>query len=138
MKLISNSGRVIFEADTNSIKELLIQAFKSGANLSYTNLSGANLSGAKNLFMGEFLKQFEMTDKGMIVYKSFGDQYTPPASWKIKRNAVIRENWVKRNTGSLEIWKCLIPIHALWTITVPYNTDGKFRCGEVKLLSVVK
>ena len=35
-----------FEKENNSIKDTLMEAIKSGANLSYAKLSGANLSGA--------------------------------------------------------------------------------------------
>ena len=41
-------GKLIFEyeSENNSIKETLLEAIKSGANLSGANLIGANLSGA--------------------------------------------------------------------------------------------
>ena len=46
MKILNNDGSVIFEAEVVTMKELVIKAVKSGANLSDVNLSGANLSDA--------------------------------------------------------------------------------------------
>ncbi len=39
------TGKVLYSAEAENIKELLMSAIKVGANLSYANLSSANLSG---------------------------------------------------------------------------------------------
>jgi len=46
MKILSLSGETLFKCDTPTIKETLIIAVKSMANLSGANLYGAYLSGA--------------------------------------------------------------------------------------------
>ena len=35
------------------------------------------------------------------------------------------------------VWKCLIRYEWACGITVPYNTNGKIRCGRLQLLNVV-
>ena len=129
------------------------------ANLSDADLSGADLSGAKGLldsivWLGANSKK---NKKGnYIAYKSFGDNYIVPNHWEIKRGSIISEvvnplptldcacgvnvgtlGWVKNNTNN-EIWK--VEIEPAWLISavVPYNTDGKFRLGQVRLLNKVK
>ena len=49
MKILSISGEVLYDSEKGSIKETLIDAVKSGANLYCADLSGANLYGA-NLY----------------------------------------------------------------------------------------
>ena len=130
----------------------------SGANLSGANLRSANLSGAKELLSSiNFLDaNFERTADGYIVFKTFGGQYAPPSSWKIKSGSVITETinsdrctecgsginvaplaWVKRNYKG-DIWKCLIRWEWLSGVIVPYMTDGKIRCERVELVEIVK
>jgi hypothetical protein len=142
------SGANLSEADLSG-------ATLSGADLSGANLSGANLSRAKGIFDGcaWMLKNFRKTRHGLIVYKSFGSNYSPTPEWKIEPGSVISENvnpsptedcgcginvatkeWVQRNYPSATIWRCLIRWAWLPSVVVPYNTDGKIRCGRVQLI----
>ena len=129
------------------------------ADLSYADLRDANLSSAEGLLDAvNFLEaNFERTDKGYIVYKTFGQHYNPNPSWEIKSQSVIEEvanpdrgtdcasginvaplQWVKDNSGShSEIWKCLIEWPWLAGVVVPFSTDGKIRCSRLRLLEIV-
>jgi hypothetical protein len=91
------------------------------------------------------------------VYKTFGAYYKND-EWNVESNAYIEENvnplptnecgcginfatlaWVKKDSGeSKEIWRCRISWMDSCSIVVPYNTDGKARCGRMQLLEVVK
>lgn len=57
---------------------------------------------------------------------------------------VITQNQVLKFKGNSAypchrpIWKCLISFDDLDKICVPYSTDGKIRCGRLKLLETVK
>ena len=136
----------------------LSRANLSRANLSRADLSRANLSGAKGLLdTVNFMEaHFERTDRGYIVYKTFGGNYDPPGEWKIEPDSVITETvnfdrctecgsginvapleWVTREYPNKRIWKCLIEWPWLAGVCVPYNTDGKIRCSRVQLLEVV-
>jgi hypothetical protein len=152
------SGADLRRADLSGAD--LRRANLSGANLSDANLSDANLSDAKNFFdpIQYLKKNFEMTHFGLICYKTFAENYQPNPNWKIEVGAEITEivnpnitndcgcginvatlTWVRSNCDhSKVIWKCLIPIEALCTIVIPINTNGKIRCGMVKLVEVVK
>lgn len=100
-------------------------------------------------------KLFEKTDKGYIVYKTFGTYYGVPRYWEIEENSIITENvdidrkndcsyginvatldWIKRQTNHINqpIWECLLSFGDLDKVCVPYGTDGKIRCGRLKLL----
>jgi hypothetical protein len=136
----------------------LTRANLTRADLTRADLTGADLTGAKKLLSAiNYLDaNFERTDDGYIVYKTFGGMYRPNPAWKVEPGAVINENvnalrtndcgcginvatlkWVKNNyTG--EIWKCLIRWPWLAGVVVPYNTDGKIRCERVELVEVVK
>jgi len=132
-----------------------------GANLSGADLSGANLSGAQGLLQpAEWLREhFEIADDGIIAYKAFGIYATPPEYWNIKPSSKLHEEcnmfrtdlcgcginvatveWIKQRKGDEEkilIWKVLVPWRKnLGSICVPYNTDGKFRCSDIVLLSI--
>ena len=126
-----------------------------GANLIGAKLSWADLSGCKGLLDPiKWMKDnLEKTRIGYIAYKSFGSNYTSPAYWKIKPGSEISEvvnplptldcacgvNVAMKTWAKLEgeIWKVLIKWEWLPSVVVPYNTNGKFRCGKVKLLEVV-
>jgi len=136
------------------------------AILQYANLSGANLSGAKGLLdSSTFLtKHFASDDFGIIVYKIFGRMfYSKPDYWQEKIGAVIEEvvdscrtidcgcgincatwEWCQilkawRDTRMIDtrIWKCRIRWIDLADVVVPYNTDGKIRCGRLELIERV-
>jgi len=151
------SGADLSRADLSGAD--LSGANLSRADLSRADLSGADLSEAENLFDPiQYLKtHFEMINLGLICYKTFHENYQPNPNWKIEQQSILTENvnplptndcgcginvatldWVKGNCSrSNPIWKCLIPIEALCSIVVPYNTTGKIRCGMVQLLEVV-
>jgi len=131
-----------------------------GANLSRADLSGADLSGAQGLLQSaEWLREhFEITDEGIIAYKVFGIYAAPPEYWDIKPGSKLHEEcnmlrtdpcgcginvatieWIRaqgKHNGE-PIWQVLIPWREnLGSICVPYNTDGKFRCSNIVLLSI--
>lgn len=127
------------------------------ANLSRANLSRANLSGAKGLLYAEdFIAKLESTDKGIIAYKQLGNKHEPPSHWVFQPNSeltevvnpdrcspcacgvnVAKKDWVDFDK-SKPLWKVLIPWIALADVVVPFNTDGKFRCGRCILLEELK
>jgi len=137
-----------------------------GADLSESNLSGADLrwadlSGAQGLLQpAEWLREhFEIIDEGIVAYKAFSVYETPPEYWDIKPGSKLHEEcnmlrtapcgcginvatvrWIKQRKGyeeKIPIWKVLVPWREnLGSICVPYNTDGKFRCSNIVLLSI--
>ena len=128
----------------------------SGADLRHANLNGADLSGAKGILNPiEYLeKNFERNDQGIIVYKSFGENYINP-NWKIEEGSIIEEvvnplptvisgcginvatkEWAKRKCHK-QIWKCLIRWEWLAGVVVPYQTDGVIRASKVQLIKPV-
>jgi len=108
----------------------------------------------------EWIKDnFEICKDGFIVYKAIGNTpYNKPDNWKIETGAYLTEvchpdrtldcacgvnfgtmEWIEKNIENPRvIWKCLIEWEYLLDVVVPYNTDGKARCGTLKLLEVVK
>ena len=138
--------------------EYLSYANLRGADLRGANLRGANLSGSHGLLDAiNFMEaHFERTDEGYIVYKSFGENYTAPETWKIKPGSIIEETvncdrttecgcginvapleWVRRN-GRNHPYKLLIRLEWLPGVVVPYNTDGKIRCSKAQILEAVE
>ena len=136
----------------------LRRADLSGADLSDANLSGADLSGSQGLLDAiNFMEaHFERTDEGYIVYKTFGENYSAPESWKIEPGSIIEETancnrtmecgcginvvplaWVKKH-GSYRPYKLLIRWEWLPGVVVPYNTDGKIRCSKAQILEAVE
>ena len=132
--------------------------YLSGANLSGANLSDADLSGSKGLLdaINYMEAHFERTDDGYIVYKSFGENYTAPETWKIEPGEIIKETvncdrttecgcrinvapleWVRRN-GRNQPYKLLIRWEWLPGVVVPYNTDGRIRCSKAQILEAVE
>ena len=128
------------------------------ADLGDANLSDANLSGADGLLsaINYMEAHFERTNEGYIVYKTFGSQYRPNPNWKIKKGSIIEETvnhtrtqecgcginvapleWVKQNCVG-DIYELLIKFEWLSEVCVPYNTDGKIRCGRVEIIEKVK
>lgn len=98
---------------------------------------------------------FERDKLGFIVYKTFNDQYTAPSYWNIKEGSILKE-WVNTNPSLTcaaginvapyawveeyrddpcnPIWKCRIRYEWCHLVTIPYDTDGKVRCGQLELL----
>lgn len=91
---------------------------------------------------------------GVIVYKAFGENYSPPSKWAIMPGAILEEEvnytrtsecacgvnvatmgWIRRNVNdSKDVWRCLIRWEWLPGVCVPYHTDGKIRAARVMLL----
>ena len=129
--------------------------YLSGADMSDADLSGADLSGTQGLLeaINYMEAHFERTDEGYIVYKTFGENYSAPESWKIELGEIIEETvncdrttecgcginvapleWVRRN-GCNQPYKLLIRWAWLPGVVVPYNTDGKIRCSKGQILA---
>lgn len=164
MKIENTKGEVIFEYTASSIKELLCIALKEkislqDAYLRSANLQDADLSAAKNIEKASdwIIKHGIKTKKGFIFYKTFGGQYAPSTSWKIKNNQIIEENcnfsrtigcgcginigtkdWVNKNYPKGDVYEILIEFEWLAGVCVPYNTDGKIRCEKARILKKVK
>ena len=128
------------------------------ADLSDADLSGADLSGSQGLLdaINYMEANFERTDDGYIVYKTFGENYSAPELWKIEPGEIIEETvncdsttecgcginvapleWVRRN-GRNHPYKLLIRWEWLLGVVVPYNTDGKIRCSKAQILEAVE
>ena len=137
----------------------------SGADLRGANLREANLSRADLLNPVTWLREnFKNVDEGIIVWKALGETTYPiPDYWIIAPGKYLEEvvnpmrthdcacgvsfgtlDWIKENykhnivTGTVQMWKCLITWMDLASIVVPYNTDGKARCGRLKLLEIIE
>ena len=140
--------------DRDKFLELLKESKAKAAEY----LSDANLSGSHGLLDAiNFMEaHFERTDEGYIVYKSFGENYTAPETWKIKPGSIIEETvncdrttecgcginvapleWVRRN-GNKQPYKLLIRWEWLPGVVVPYNTDGRIRCSKAQILEAVE
>jgi hypothetical protein len=121
------------------------------------DLRRANLSGAINDFTNPIdfiVENFERVPDGVIVYKAFGENYSPPSKWAIMPGAILEEEvnytrtsecacgvnvatmgWIRRNVNdSKDVWRCLIRWEWLPGVCVPYHTDGKIRAARVMLL----
>ena len=138
----------------------LSKADLRGVKLKGANLRGANLSGAKGLLndIDYLAENFEKTDDGYVGYKVFGMYYSIPYYWKLQHNEIIEEvvnsnrtdmcgcginiatkEWIKREKPLVtRAWKVLIKWEWLSSVVVPYNTDGKIRCGRAMLLEEVE
>ena len=139
----------------------------SGANLIEANLSEADLSGAylyrANLSEAEGIlsastwmaDKFQYDENGYIVYRSQNGQYKHPDHWVFEAGKFLTEvpnpdracdcacgvsfatlDWCKNNYNNT-IWRCRINWRDLPDVIVPFNTDGKARCGRLELLEVV-
>ena len=134
----------------------LSDADLSDADLRRANLSGANLSDAKGILdaINYLEANFEKTEEGYIVYKTFGENYCAPDTWKIEPGEIIEEtanpdrgtecgcginvaplNWVRRNSRR-QPYKLLIRWEWLPGVVVPFSTDGKIRCSKAQILGI--
>jgi len=133
-----------------------------GANLkdavfTNTNLTRADLSGVKGLPSNvDWLREnFETDSKGVIVYKAINEltPYDIPEYWEIEVDSILVENvdfnrcvdcgcgvnfgtreWCLRHYAVEGVWRCRINWYDLADVVVPFNTDGKARCGRLELL----
>ena len=136
----------------------LSDAYLSDAYLHGADLHGADLSGVVGILSKiEYLDEnFEWTDDGLIVYKSFDESYAPSKKWEIQEGSVLTEvvnqdptincacgvnvatlDWCKRNCDK-PIWRCMIRWKWLAGIVVPYHTDGKIRASRVELIGLLE
>ena len=145
-------------AELNDAK--LNDAELNGAELNHAELNGAELSGSIGLLNpAEWLsKNFSKNGAGFIVFKAIGGTYyTCPEKWEIEPQNYIEEeiNFLRTNMcgcgvnfGTFEyvkkefpdaekIWRCLLHFKDLPLLCVPYNTDGKARCGRLQLLEII-
>ena len=130
------------------------------ADLSFANLSSANLSQSKGLLKARewIAENFKKTRKGFVVYKKIGNTtYDKPKSWSIEVGAFLEDvvnphptedcgcgvnfgtrQWCENNYSAADLWECLILFEDAPDIVVPYNTDGKARCGRLQLIKKIK
>lgn len=145
--------------DRKKFLELLNESkTKAAEYLSDADLSGADLSGSQGLLdaINYMEVNFERTDDGYIVYKTFGENYSAPELWKIEPGEIIEETvncdrttecgcginvapleWVRRN-GRNQPYKLLIRWEWLPGVVIPYNADGKIRCSKAQILEAVE
>jgi hypothetical protein len=145
-------------SDANLSDANLSDADLIGADLRRANLSGANLSGAKGLLSAAawIAESFEKTADGYVVLKRIGGgatDYTPRPEWVIEAGAILQEvpnqdrgtncgcgvnfgtkAYVEAHNTNAWLWKCLLRWEDLPDVCVPYNTDGKARCGRLQLI----
>lgn len=148
--------------DANLMGANLRGANLTGADLTNGDLTNANLSGVTGLVEpAAFMRDhFERTDQGYVVYKAFGKTYHPvPKYWKIEPGAFLEEvpnfsrtdlcgcgvnfatlDWCRKEFKDEEVsfWRCLIHWEDLPSVIVPYNTNGKCRCGRLQLLEKIE
>lgn len=126
-----------------------------GANLCGANLCEADLSASEGLLVPSvWLAQFERDETGILVYKAIGGTtYAPPSAWTIEPGSVLSEVvnpdrtcecgcgvnfgtevFVRKFYLESDVWLCRIPFDKLSDVVVPYNTDGKARCGYLELV----
>jgi uncharacterized protein YjbI with pentapeptide repeats len=151
------SGANLSDADLRCAD--LRRANLSDADLRRANLSDADLSGAEGILNPiEYIeKNFEKTKEGIIVYKSFDENYTPNPNWKIEEGSIIEEvvnplptitcgcginvatkEWAKRRCdNNNQFWECLIRWEWLVGVVVPYQTEGQIRASKVQLIKPV-
>ena len=152
------SGANLSDADLSGAD--LRGANLSGANLSGANLRDANLSGTLGIMSPiDFMEEnFQKTQKGLVVFKTFDNIYKINPNWNIAPGAIISETvnpsrcsncgcginvgtlgYVRdNNKKNLPIWKLLIRWEWLPGVVVPFNTDGKIRCERAELIEIVE
>jgi uncharacterized protein YjbI with pentapeptide repeats len=129
----------------------------SGADLRRADLRDANLSGAKGILnpIEYIMENFERTEDGIIVYKSFRENFPPNPNWEIAEGSIIEEvvnpspnivcgcginvatkEWAERKCIN-PVWKCLIRWEWLAGVVVPYQTEGQIRASRVQLIKPI-
>jgi len=133
---------------------ILFETNLSGVDLRHTDLRDVDLSGVKGLLnpIEYIIENFESTEDGIIVYKSFGEHFPPNPNWEIAEGSIIEEvvnpspnivcgcginvatkEWAERNCTN-PIWKCLIRWEWLAGVVVPYQTEGQIRASRIQLI----
>ena len=139
----------------------------SGADLSRAYLSGANLSEANLsettglLSAAEWLAEhFHITRDGSLIVwtcKGPGTTFSVPSHWAIAAGKTITETvnpdrctecacgvnfgtreWCRSHYATAPLWVACIDPLDLADVVVPYNTDGKARCGRLTLIAEVQ
>lgn len=143
----------------NFLQSELRYANLTGATLTGANFENANIYKTKGLLSAiDYLSQnFEKTENGYIVYKSFGMYYGTRTDWTIEKDGIIEDvvdfdrrntcgyginvatkDWIKREDPKVnKVWKCLIKWEWLPGVVVPYATDGNIRSERLMLLEKV-
>ena len=139
----------------------LRRADLSDADLRCADLRRADLSAATGVLTGRqwLVDNFEQDGLGLIVFKAIGNtSYAMPEQWEIEPGAFLEEvvNPLPTvacgcgvNFGTLafihkeysharSVWKCRIRWIDLVDVVVPYQTDGKARCGRLELLEKIR
>ena len=131
-----------------------------GVALKWADLRETNLSNTKGLTNpSEYMKEnFERTPEGYVVYKRIGTTDFPvPNYWVTESGNFIEEvvnpcpaddcgcgvnfgtkEWCNSDHPNADLWKCLLHWEDLPSVVVPYNTDGKCRCGRLQLLEIIE
>lgn len=129
----------------------------TNADLCWANICTSNFNDVIGLIDPiEFLSNFEKTDEGIIVYKTFNQFFPIPEYWTIEPGQIISEvvnptrtilcgsginvgslEWAEENSDK-DIWKCLIRWEWLPGVVVPFNTTGSFRCSRLQLIEKIK
>ena len=156
LRNVNLSGACLRGATLNNA--VLFGANMSGADLGYVDLSEVDLSGVKGLLNPiEYLEEsFEKTEDGIIVYKSFGEQFALNPNWEIAEGSIIEEvvnplptvdcgcginvatkEWARDESAKHPVWECLIRWEWLAGVVVPYQTDGVIRASRVQLIKPV-
>ena len=152
--------KILEKAKKDSVRADLSSADLSFANLSSADLRFADLSQSKGLLKARewIAENFKKTKNGFVVYKKIGNtSYTMPKSWNIKAKSFIEDivnpnptedcgcgvnfgtrKWCENNYSEADLWECLILFEDAPDIVVPYNTDGKARCGRLQLVKMIK
>lgn len=136
----------------------LIRADISNSILKITDLRYANLSRSKGLLDPiKYLElNFEKTNEGYIVYKSFEANIAPSYHLNIEQGLIIEEivnpdrtcvygsgievasRELIKNNKNKNIFKLLIRWEWLPGVVVPYNTNGYIRCSKAQILEAVE
>jgi len=147
-------GANLSEADLSEAD--LRGADLSGADLSGADLREANLSEVKGLLDPVvWLSQFETDVDGILVYRAkMGYRFHPP-HWTFESGKFLTEivnplrtnscgcgvsfstrQWIEKEWKSKkkEVWLCRIHWRDFASVVVPYNTEGKARCGRLELV----
>ena len=157
---IDELNKILTKAKKDGVRADLSSADLRSANLSYADLSSANLSQSKGLLKArEWISEnFKKTKNGFVVYKKIGNtSYTMPKSWNIESKSFLEDivnpnqtedcgcgvnfgtrQWCDNNYSEADLWECLILFEDAPDIVVPYNTDGKARCGRLQLIKKIK
>ena len=157
---IEEVKKILDKAKKDGVRPDLRNADLSNAKLRDADLSYANLSQSKGLLKARewIAENFKKTRNGFVVYKKIGNTtYNNPVSWKIEAGEFIEEvvnpiptidcgcgvnfgtrKWCDENYNEADLWECLILFEDAPDIVVPYNTDGKARCGRLQLIKIVK